>query len=76
LEQALLEFQAAQPVPPTLTAIVQTAMRNYLATSWYIPPSEPLQITPMVPGSGKTDVSVNHDRYHTEIAEPEHVSQR
>lgn len=76
LEQALIEYQHAQDVPPSLTAIVQTALRNYLATRWYIPASGPLHITPDERGSGRSDISVNHDRYLADAAAREAVSQR
>lgn len=72
LEQALVEYQQAQDVPPTLTAIVQTALRYYLEQQdpWirrgYRPAPGPFHITPDEHGSGRSDISVNHDRVAAE----------
>jgi hypothetical protein len=68
LEQALVEYQQAQDVPPTITAIVQTALRHYLEQQdpWtrrgYRPAPGPLHFTVDERGSGRSDISVNHDR--------------
>ena len=63
IEQALEAYLDDQEVPVALTAVVQTALRDYLAERGYLPPADPLKITPAERGSGKRDVSVNHDRY-------------
>jgi hypothetical protein len=76
LEQALVEYQHAQDVPPTITAIVQTALRQYLAGRWHIPATGPFEITPDEHGSGRSDISVNHDRYLAGVSEREAVSRR
>ena len=82
IEHELVEFQQAQEVPPAMAAIVVAALRQYLeqrdpwARRNYHPASEPFLVMPMVPGSGKSDISVNHDRYVAQAAEPESVSQR
>jgi hypothetical protein len=73
LEQALLEFQAAQPVQPTLTAIVQTATREYLRHGHVIiPATRPFHITPITPNDEfeRTDVSVKHDQVAVEASQP------
>lgn len=74
LEQALIEYQQAQDVPPSLTAIVQQAIRQYLAQRGpfggraFIPAQGPLWFTPDEHGSGRSDISVNHDRVAAEVA--------
>jgi hypothetical protein len=60
------EFVRAQDAPPAFTAIVQTALREYLRKRGFLRPYEPLKITPAAKGSGISDVSVNHDKYLTE----------
>jgi hypothetical protein len=67
LEAQLESYLKRQEVRPALTAVVQAALRQFLANRSYIPPSKPLRITPAKRGSGLTDVSINHDRY---LAEP------
>jgi hypothetical protein len=76
LEQALVEYQREQDVPPTITAIVQTALRNHLRNRWYIPASGPLEFTVDEHGSGKSDISINHDRYSAEYAYRDAFSER
>ena len=63
LEQALNRYCQAQEAAPSLTAVVQVALRQYLATRGYLPPAQALTITPAKHGSGKQDISVNHDQY-------------
>ncbi len=63
LETVLESYVSSQEVPPTLTAIVQAALGEYLARRGAAAPSKPLRITPAKKGSGKSDVSRNHDRY-------------
>jgi hypothetical protein len=66
LDAAVRAFIDSQSAPPSLTTIVQEAVRAYLAERGY--PTEPrrLHLTPSTTGSGLTDVSVEHDR---ELAE-------
>jgi len=66
LTKAVDEYIAAQEVPPALTAVVQTALREYLRERGFLRPYRPLKITPALRGSGQSDVSVNHDRYFAE----------
>jgi hypothetical protein len=63
LETVLDSYVSSQEVPPTLTAIVQAALGEYLARRGAAPPSNPLRITPAKKGSGKSDVSRRHDQY-------------
>jgi hypothetical protein len=66
LEAELESYLKRQDVRPALTAVVQAALREYLANRSYIPPTKPLRITPARKGSGLRDVSLNHDRYFAE----------
>jgi len=63
LEEALDTYMKQQDTPPALTTLVQAALREYLAHRGLMPPATALKITPARKGSGKTDVSVHHDRY-------------
>jgi hypothetical protein len=66
LSRALERYRSAHEVPPNLTAILQTALREYLARRGFLPPLRPLRITPARRGSGLKDVSTHHDRYFDE----------
>ena len=80
LERELFEFQQAQDVPPSMAAIVVTALRQYLEQRdpWsrrnYRPAAGPPQFTVDERGSEKSDISINHDRYLVQIEDPESVS--
>jgi hypothetical protein len=63
LEKALQSYTSAQEVAPTFTALVQAALREYLARRGAAAPAHPLRITPAKKGSGKSDVSQRHDQY-------------
>jgi hypothetical protein len=63
LEAALAAYVKQQEIPPLLTSVMQTALREYLARRGVAPPASPLRITPAREGSGKADVSVRHDAY-------------
>ena len=63
LEQAVDRYCQAQEATPSLTAVVQVALRQYLAIRGYLPPAQPLVITPAKHGSGQQNISVDHDRY-------------
>lgn len=62
LEQAVIAYQQQQEVPPTLTAVAQAALREYLAERGYLSPRRALRITSAKRGSGERDVSQEHDR--------------
>jgi hypothetical protein len=66
LEEALDSYVRRQEVTPTLTALMQTALREYLARRGSASPQRTLRITPAKRGSGKPDVSRRHDRYFAE----------
>ncbi|HUA14657.1 MAG TPA: hypothetical protein VMG31_05115 [Verrucomicrobiae bacterium] len=66
LARALDEYVEAQEAPPALTAVVQAALREYLRDRGFLRTYRPLKITPAMRGSGRRDVSENHDRYFAE----------
>ena len=63
LAKAVDSYIRAQEAPPPLTAVVQAALRQFLADRGYIPARGKLEITPARRGSGRRDVSLHHDRY-------------
>jgi metal-responsive CopG/Arc/MetJ family transcriptional regulator len=67
LERELEAYRQRQDAPPTITAVMQAALREYLRdqalkSRGYRPARGPLRITP-AEGSARVDVSINHDRY-------------
>ena len=60
---AVQAYVDRQDMPPTFTALVQAALREYLSRRGAGPPPAKLRITPARKGSGKRDVSLHHDRY-------------
>ena len=63
LEASLDAYIQQQEVSPALTAVVQAALKEYLARRGFVPGTKTLRITPAKKGSGVRDVSVHHDRY-------------
>jgi len=63
LARAVDSYLRAQEAPPSLTAVVQAALRQYLADRGYLRARGPLSINPARRGSGRRDVSQAHDRY-------------
>jgi hypothetical protein len=63
LAEAVENYQQAQEAPPTLTTVVQAALRQYLGERGFLRARRSLQITPAKKGSGHRDVSQEHDRY-------------
>jgi len=63
LAEAVDSYRRAQEAPPALTAVVQAALREYLRERGFLRPYRPLKITPAPRGSGRRDVSENHDLY-------------
>ena len=61
LAEAVDNYLRAQEIPPTLTAIVQTVLREYLRGRGFLPVRRLLKIRPAKPGSGRSDVTENHD---------------
>jgi Arc/MetJ family transcription regulator len=56
-------FAERQEVEPTLTAVVQAALREYLSRRGAYHPQKTLRITPAPKGSGKRDISQRHDEH-------------
>jgi hypothetical protein len=65
LERAVDAYLRVQEARPSLTAVVQTALRQYLTERGYVRPSKRL-LTRASRGSGRKDISERHDRYLTE----------
>jgi hypothetical protein len=63
LAEAVEAYVRAQEAPPPLTAVVQAALRHYLTERGYLRAGAPLRIVPARRGSGRHDVSREHDRY-------------
>lgn len=63
LEKSLDSYVSRQEPAPTFTALVQAALREYLAHRGAAPPAQPLRITPAKHSSGKSDISRRHDDY-------------
>ncbi len=63
LESALDAYIKGQEAAPALTAVVQAALREYLARRGFLRAPMPLRITPAKKGSGKRDISLRHDTY-------------
>jgi hypothetical protein len=67
LAQAVEEYVRAQETPPALTAVVQAALREYLRERGFLRAHKALKIRPAKKGSGRSDVSQNHDLYLASI---------
>ncbi len=63
LEASLEAYLDQQEAAPALTAVVQAALREYLARRGYDRSPGRLRITPARKGSGKPDGSIRHDYY-------------
>jgi metal-responsive CopG/Arc/MetJ family transcriptional regulator len=66
IAQALERYSSAQEVPPSLTAVVQAALRQYLTDRGFMRERKAFNIRPAARGSGYQDISENHDRYLAE----------
>ena len=66
LAKAVDAYVQAQEVPPALTTVVQAALREYLRERGFLRTYRPLKLTPAPRGSGRRDVSENHDKYFAE----------
>jgi metal-responsive CopG/Arc/MetJ family transcriptional regulator len=62
LAEAVENYQQAQEAPPSLTNVVQAALREYLRERGFLRKYRPLKIEP-VGRSGRSDVSQEHDAY-------------
>jgi len=67
LAEAVANYLRAQETPPALTTVMQAALREYLRERGFLRSYRPLKITPAPRGSGRSDVSENHDLYFTGI---------
>ena len=63
LEASLDAYIRQQEAAPPLTAVVHTALKEYLARRGFMGGQRKLRITPATKGSGIRNVSVDHDRY-------------
>jgi hypothetical protein len=62
LAEAVEQFRKAQETPPPMTAIVQTALRQYMQERGFLRTYKPLKLRPLGK-SGRSDVSIHHDLY-------------
>ena len=62
LARAVDEYVRAQEAPPSLTTVMQAALREFLRERGFLREYRPLKITPKG-NSGRSDVSQNHDLY-------------
>jgi metal-responsive CopG/Arc/MetJ family transcriptional regulator len=66
LAAALENYREAQGTPPSFTAVIQAAVRQYLAERGFVSGNvHTLEITPAKKGSGRNDIASNHN---TDIA--------
>jgi len=63
LAEAVENYRASQEAPPALTTVVQAALRHYLGERGFLRTRRTFEITPARKGSGRSDVSQQHDRY-------------
>ncbi len=63
LAEAMDNYLRAQEAPPALTTVVQAALREYLGERGFLRTRRPLKIRPAKRGSGRSDVSLEHDLY-------------
>lgn len=66
LNKALESYVRDQEAPPSLTVVMQSALRQFLAQRGYLGRRKPLHISPAKRGSGLSDVSQEHDGYFAE----------
>jgi hypothetical protein len=59
--EAVDNYLRAQEVRLTLTAAVQTVLREYLRERGSLPVRRPLKIRPAKRGNGRSDMTENHD---------------
>jgi hypothetical protein len=64
LAKAMDDYLQSQDAPPSLTTVMQAALREYLRDRGFLREFRPLKITPKG-NSGRSDVSQNHDLYLT-----------
>ena len=64
LAKAMDDYLRSQDAPPSLTTVMQAALREYLRERGFLREFRPLKIMPKGK-SGRSDVSQNHDLYLT-----------
>lgn len=71
LEASLRRYRREHEAHAPLSALAQTAVREFLARRGYLADSDsrPFRVTAWPTGSGSQDVSAEHDRYLAEAAE-------
>jgi len=71
LDEVLEAFPRDEGTPNDFSALVDAALRQYLRARGYVAASDyrPLRLTPDERGSGRTDVSAEHDRYLYDVHE-------
>lgn len=69
IESALDAYRKAQDAPPSLTAITQAALREYLAQRGFLRTRRTFWLTPAEHGSGDPHASRDHNRYVAEAAD-------
>jgi len=69
IAKGLEKYLAAQEAPPSLTTVVQAALRQYLGERGFLRTRRTLEIAPARKGSGHSKISEEHDRYFAEIQE-------
>jgi len=65
LAEATENYVRAQEAPPALTTVLQAALREYLRERGFLRMRRTLKIRPAKRGSGRSDVSQDHDLYFT-----------
>ena len=63
LAEAVKNYVQSHEAPPSLTTVVQAALRQYLGERGFLRARKTLRITASKAGSGHTDVSREHDLY-------------
>jgi hypothetical protein len=63
IEGQLDSWMRQQDATPSLTTVVQAALKEFLALRGFGNAPRKLNITPSRKGSGSLDVSIAHDRY-------------
>jgi hypothetical protein len=63
IEVQLDSWMRQQDATPSLTTVVQAALKEFLALRGFGNVPRKLHITPSRKGSGSVDVSISHDRY-------------
>jgi hypothetical protein len=63
LAEAVENYVQSQEAPPSLTTVVQVALRQCFEERGFLRVRRPLEISIAPKGSGRRDVSQDHDRY-------------